>query len=730
MPPSRGIWIDEEESLVFDFEAALPALLAAASTALPQDEDAKKDFKRGTVVCRHWLRGLCMKGDNCEFLHQYDMSKMPECRWGMECQVPECPFRHVPDEDRMECAFYKQGFCSHGSACRYRHVKLPRDECPVIADFGLQSKAAEEESAKRRKTQPVNEFFKIAICKHWEKQGTCPFGDECHFAHGEKELRPFPKDLKDGAGAAGGHNKPMEPPTLVLPDDSGINAYFVMRSASYQNVAQSMHHNQWAVSLACLHKLKDALSSVDQVFIFMTVSPSLHFQAVARVMHLPLLPANESSCTPLDEKTLPFEKWTHCIGVQWLRSAEIPYETADTLQAEPPLSKTENGMVLNRESGHGLMHKLFFHPMIRLHIKSVEDEMKLPGGANELATRRRIAAETVAGFVDPAIPLAPPAHRWDISMPGFVFACNGTTIDECFGRMIFGLAKDHEQVAAKNVRPGAPLFLLNMSDRHVLGMFEAISPIVPNMIPNAFAHGPNVPSPFPIQVRFQVVLNAPPVLNDHLKSIPGLERGIRIGPLSLAATQALANVFAERCGATNLNDGDVKKPDEIVVPPQGSNGEYSDKIVVGIEADHEFGPVRKIVGPGGAHVKRIMTDAGGNAKVRLRGRGSGTNEGNSDESNEPLSILVSADNEQSYRLAYAAALDLLHAVRQDFQAFQGSNNRSRYPPSGPGYNGPPPPFAPQRNMRAPPIRGPPRGPPPGGPPPRGPPPSQYRRKEE
>lgn len=45
---------------------------------------------------------------------------MPECRWGMECQVPECPFRHVPDEDRMECAFYRQGFCSHGPNCRYR----------------------------------------------------------------------------------------------------------------------------------------------------------------------------------------------------------------------------------------------------------------------------------------------------------------------------------------------------------------------------------------------------------------------------------------------------------------------------------------------------------------------------------------------------------------------------------------------------------------------------------
>lgn len=31
------------------------------------------------VVCKHWLRGLCKKGDDCEFLHKYDMEKMPEC---------------------------------------------------------------------------------------------------------------------------------------------------------------------------------------------------------------------------------------------------------------------------------------------------------------------------------------------------------------------------------------------------------------------------------------------------------------------------------------------------------------------------------------------------------------------------------------------------------------------------------------------------------------------------
>lgn len=31
------------------------------------------------IVCKHWLRQLCNKGDECEFLHEYDMGRMPVC---------------------------------------------------------------------------------------------------------------------------------------------------------------------------------------------------------------------------------------------------------------------------------------------------------------------------------------------------------------------------------------------------------------------------------------------------------------------------------------------------------------------------------------------------------------------------------------------------------------------------------------------------------------------------
>lgn len=43
-----------------------------------------------TVVCKHWLRGLCKKGDECEFLHEFDMTKMPECFFFSKYGIKSC----------------------------------------------------------------------------------------------------------------------------------------------------------------------------------------------------------------------------------------------------------------------------------------------------------------------------------------------------------------------------------------------------------------------------------------------------------------------------------------------------------------------------------------------------------------------------------------------------------------------------------------------------------------
>lgn len=79
------------------------------------------------VVCKHWLRGLCKKNERCEFLHEYNLKKMPECfffsKYG-ECSNQECVFLHIdPNSISRECLWYKRGFCRHGLLCRNKHVK-------------------------------------------------------------------------------------------------------------------------------------------------------------------------------------------------------------------------------------------------------------------------------------------------------------------------------------------------------------------------------------------------------------------------------------------------------------------------------------------------------------------------------------------------------------------------------------------------------------------------------
>lgn len=86
-----------------------------------------------SVVCKHWLRGLCKKGDDCEFLHEFDMSKMPECyffsKFG-ECNNKECPFLHIdPSAKIKDCPWYDRGFCRHGPNCKNRHVRRVICQC-------------------------------------------------------------------------------------------------------------------------------------------------------------------------------------------------------------------------------------------------------------------------------------------------------------------------------------------------------------------------------------------------------------------------------------------------------------------------------------------------------------------------------------------------------------------------------------------------------------------------
>ncbi|KAK4049590.1 RNA-binding component of cleavage and polyadenylation factor [Microbotryomycetes sp. JL201] len=80
------------------------------------------------TVCKHWLRGLCKKGKKCDFMHEYNLRKMPECwffaKYGFCSNGDECMYLHVTDDMRVrECPQYRKGFCRKGPDCPLKHIR-------------------------------------------------------------------------------------------------------------------------------------------------------------------------------------------------------------------------------------------------------------------------------------------------------------------------------------------------------------------------------------------------------------------------------------------------------------------------------------------------------------------------------------------------------------------------------------------------------------------------------
>lgn len=542
---------------------------------------AKHDPRLRTVVCRHWLRDLCMKGAACEFLHQYDLSKMPLCRHGDKCKVKDCPFRHISEADRLECVFYSQGFCIHGPFCRYKHIRKDTIDRPVVADFTLglsQMQAGKDGQVSRRPAPKPNEFFKISLCKHF-LNGECPFGDGCHFAHGESEIRKFPHrecqkvtdttDLNENmfstaesttidyfqGGSAGGG----KPSPILEPEHA---AFFIVRSATQADLAISTVRGEWFVQRKHAEKINAAYNAGKKVMVFFTVSDSEHIQGASLVTSMASYQELMDDGHKKNGKGRGDDPFCYRIKCEWYRTTELPVSTA--VDAAPdlllPTKQTQFCQDMTSKTGEALMKAVWNSPLVTLYESFTGDQEPPKGDA------------ILTDFRCPS----PNERAWPTaSGPGFIFGCNSHTMDECLGRGLLGLPA-HMKAAAACIKPGSSIFLYNVTDRLLFGIFEALTPASMNIVPTAFSKNPNATtSPFPVQIRVRVGLECPPVedtdpiLNDILRT----RVGGRIGPLTHVQAEALASLLAHQCGAlqymleyTDAGHNAVAPP--IALPPR------------------------------------------------------------------------------------------------------------------------------------------------------------------
>lgn len=80
------------------------------------------------------MRALCKKGDHCEFLHEFNLRRMPECntfaRHGTCPNGDDCMYQHLDDFSRRPaCPHYERGFCPLGPICANKHIRKAKI-CP------------------------------------------------------------------------------------------------------------------------------------------------------------------------------------------------------------------------------------------------------------------------------------------------------------------------------------------------------------------------------------------------------------------------------------------------------------------------------------------------------------------------------------------------------------------------------------------------------------------------
>ncbi|KAJ8758565.1 hypothetical protein K2173_000286 [Erythroxylum novogranatense] len=411
---------DSEGVLSFDFEGGLDAAptipTAASMPSIPSDNPAavvpasssgpvtgapdpvgsnhpsRRSFRQ--TVCRHWLRSLCMKGDACGFLHQYDKSRMPVCRFFRlygECREQDCVYKHT-NEDIKECNMYKLGFCPNGPDCRYRHVKLPGPPPPVEEVlqkiqqlssynsnkyFQQKNTGFTQQTEKSQFTQGPTGVGQGAVGRPSitesanvpQQQQAVPLqqqqqGQQSQQQVGQTQMQNFPNGLPNQANRT------------ATPLPQGISRYFIVKSSNRENLELSVQQGVWATQRSNEAKLNEAFDSAENVILIFSVNRTRHFQGCAKM--------TSKIGAPVGGGNWKYAHGTAHYGrnfsVKWLKLCELSFHKTRHLRnpynENLPVKISRDCQELEPSIGEQLASLLYLEPDSELMAISVAAEAK------------------------------------------------------------------------------------------------------------------------------------------------------------------------------------------------------------------------------------------------------------------------------------------------------------------------------------------------------------------
>ncbi|EOX96971.1 hypothetical protein QUC31_015899 [Theobroma cacao] len=410
---------DSEGGLSFDFEGGLDAGPAAPTASMPvvnSDPSAaannnsnnnsavpgaaptstndpaaavggggagRRSFRQ--TVCRHWLRSLCMKGDACGFLHQYDKSRMPVCRFFRlfgECREQDCVYKHT-NEDIKECNMYKLGFCPNGADCRYRHAKLPGPPPPVEEVL---------QKIQQLSSYNYNKFFQqrnSGFAQQTEKSqipqgqnnvnqgaGGKPSTTESANMHPQQQVQQPQQQVSQTQIQNVPNGQSNQANKTAIPLPQGISRYFIVKSCNRENLELSVQQGVWATQRSNEAKLNEAFDSAENVILIFSVNRTRHFQGCAKM-------------TSKIGGSVAGGNWKYAHGtahygrnfsVKWLKLCELSFHKTRHLRnpynENLPVKISRDCQELEPSIGEQLASLLYLEPDSELMAISVAAELK------------------------------------------------------------------------------------------------------------------------------------------------------------------------------------------------------------------------------------------------------------------------------------------------------------------------------------------------------------------
>lgn len=131
---------------------------------------------------------------------------------------------------------------------------------------------------------------------------------------------------------------------------------------------------------------------------------------------------------------------------------------------------------------------------------------------------------------------------------------------------------------------------------------------------------------------------------------------------AMAVPHAMAGGCGGGCGDFSDGKGEAK-----TAHVKGAR-KYTCRFLIGIENDKEFQVARRLIGSKGSNMKRIVQQT--DAKLRLRGQGSGYFEGSGQkESTEPLQLCISCMTLEGYKTAVRQVEELLKRIHEEYRQY-------------------------------------------------------------